>query len=115
MRIAARTTDFKHRRTAAFENQRLYDQIECAIGGCLQGIVSLRLCVNQLKGKDHVVFGGNLMVGAAEGFGLLFGSSSSSPKPVSTVGPLGGRGGGLLGCGFGFGLCSSGMVTCDAD
>src|SRR5450631_1881951 len=33
------TTDFKHRRTAAFENQRLYGQIECAIGGCLQGIV----------------------------------------------------------------------------
>jgi hypothetical protein len=44
----ALTTDFKHRRTAAFENQRLYGQIECAIGGCLQGIVrateSLRLC-----------------------------------------------------------------------
>jgi hypothetical protein len=33
------TTDFKHRRTTAFENQRLYGQIECAIGGCLQGIV----------------------------------------------------------------------------
>jgi hypothetical protein len=33
------TTDFKHRRTAAFENQKLYGQIECAIGGCLQGIV----------------------------------------------------------------------------
>src|SRR5450631_3131563 len=39
------TTDFKHRRTAAFENQRLYGQIECAIGGCLQGIVRLRLSV----------------------------------------------------------------------
>src|ERR1022692_4441821 len=45
-----RTTDFKHRRTAAFENQRLYGQIECAIGGCLQGIVRrhLHLCSTNL-------------------------------------------------------------------
>jgi hypothetical protein len=65
------------------------------------------------------------MVGAADGFGgklmrtislfrLFFESSSSSPKPVATVGPRGGRGGGLLACGFGFGFCSSGMVTCEA-
>jgi hypothetical protein len=65
------------------------------------------------------------MVGAAEGFGgklmrtvsffgRFFGSSSSSPKPVATVGPRGGRGGGLLTCGFGFGFCSSGMVRCKA-
>jgi hypothetical protein len=79
-------------------------------------MVSLRFCNNHLKGKNHEVFGGNLMVGAAEGFGgktmrtvsffrLLFrSSSSSSPKPVATVGPRGGRGGGLLACGFGFGF-----------
>src|ERR1017187_9537027 len=42
MCISELTTDFKHRRTAAFENQRLYGQIECAIGGCLQGIVRPR-------------------------------------------------------------------------
>src|ERR1700675_3469756 len=40
--ISCLSTDFKHRRTAAFENQRLYGQIECAIGGCLQGIVRRR-------------------------------------------------------------------------
>jgi hypothetical protein len=39
------TTDFKHRRTAAFENQRLYGQIERAIGGCLQGIVRWRFSI----------------------------------------------------------------------
>jgi len=70
--------------------------------------------------KIHEGFGGNLMVGVAEGFGgklmrivsflgLRFESSSSSPKPVATVGPRGRLGGGLLACGFGFGFCSSGM------
>jgi hypothetical protein len=72
-----------------------------------------------------MVCGGNLIVGAAEGFGgklmrtvsfcgLFFGSSSSSPKPMTILGPRGGRGGGLLACGFGFGLRSSVMVTLDA-
>src|ERR1022692_742384 len=43
------TTDFKHRRTAAFENQRLYGQIECAIGGFLQGIVRPKLHITISK------------------------------------------------------------------
>src|ERR1022692_4808146 len=47
------TTDFKHRRTAAFENQRLYGQIECAIGGCLQGIV--RPCVRPISGSHSEI------------------------------------------------------------
>jgi len=62
------------------------------------------------------------MIGAAEGFGgkvmrtisffrLFFESSSSSPNPAATIGPRGGRGGGLLACGFGFGFSSSGMVN----
>jgi hypothetical protein len=37
----------------------------------------------------------------------FFASSSSSPKPAATVGPRGGRGGGLFGCGCGSGFCSS--------
>ena len=56
-------------------------------------------------------FGGKLMR-TVSFFGLFF-DSSSSPKPVTTVGPRGGRGGGLLACGFGFGLCSSDIMTLD--
>ena len=48
MLISCRTTDFKHRRTTVFENQRLYGQIECAIGGCLQGIVRPRFHILSL-------------------------------------------------------------------
>jgi len=61
------------------------------------------------------------MVGATVGFGgklirtvsyfRFFFGSSSSPKPVATVGPRGGRGGGLLACGFGFGFWSPVMVA----
>jgi len=79
----------------------------------LARLVSDRLCV----GDAHVFVGGNLIVGSAEGFGgklmrtvsflrRFFASSSSSPKPVATVGPRGGRGGGLLDFGCGFGFCS---------
>jgi hypothetical protein len=78
--------------------------LKCGVGG--------PLCV----GHAHVFVGGNLLVDVTEGLGgklirtisflrHLFASSSSSPKPVATVGGRGGRGGGLLGCGFGF--CSS--------
>jgi len=87
--------------------------------------VSLRHRPNHLKKESHVGFDGNLTVMVAEGFGgklirtisflgFFFGSSSSPPKPVATVGPRGGRGGGLLACGFGFGLRSSGIVMLEA-
>jgi len=49
-------------------------------------------------------FGGKLMW-TVSFFGPVF-DSSSSPKLVATVGPRGGRGGGLLASGLGFGFCS---------
>jgi hypothetical protein len=57
---------------------------------------------------------GSLIITGAEGIGgrlirtSRFGSrsGSSSPKPVATFGPRGGRGGGELACGFGSG-CGS--------
>ena len=72
--------------------------------------------------RFHFFVGGNLIVWAAEGFGgrlmrtvsffrLLSGSLSSSPRRAATVGPRGGRGGGLLVCGFGFGFWSSDIIS----
>ena len=93
----------------------------CGVG--CSDLVSLRLFLNYLKEYNHVVFVGNSMVGGNDGLGgksmrtvscfRFFFGSSPSPTPVATVGPLGG-GGGLLACGFGFGLCSSVMLTCEA-
>src|ERR1022692_533558 len=68
------TTDFKHRRTAAFENQRLYGQIECAIGGCLQGIVR-RFRLSKYCYLCFELFGDFL--------GLPMASTTSNQKTVS--------------------------------
>ncbi len=64
-----------------------------------------------------MVSGGNLMVRGAVGFAgrtigfAFFGPSSSSPRPVATVAPRGGRSGGGLARGLGFGFRSAGIVT----
>ena len=52
-------------------------------------------------------FGGNL-IRIVSFFGL-FCESSPSPKPMTTAGPRGGLGGGLLVCSFGFDLRSFDM------
>jgi hypothetical protein len=70
--------------------------------GVPDGIRTSGARVGSLTVGDAVGFGGRLMRTSL--FGRHFWSGSSSPaKPAALVGPRGGRGGGLAGCGFGGG------------